>query len=74
MENNTYNWRSNRATWLVWLWYSPETLDDVDFAQEDIGNKYEEMDWFMKDLVRIDEIDWAEIRESVEKENESQNN
>lgn len=65
---NTYNWRANRATRLVWMRYSPETLEDVEFAKQDIDEKYEEMSWFMKDLIDISQIDWNEITENVQKE------
>lgn len=68
MENNTYNWRANRATWLVGILYNPETLEDVEFAKQDIDDKYEAMDWFMKDLIDISQIDWDEIEENVKKD------
>ena len=73
MENNTYNWRANRATRLVWMRYNPETLDDLEFTKQDIEEKYEAMDWFMKDLIRIDEINREELEESIKRELELQN-
>jgi hypothetical protein len=73
MENNNYNWRANRATRLVGMRYNPETLEDVEFAKQDIEDKYEEMDWFMKDLIDISQIDWEEIEENIRKELELEN-
>lgn len=73
MENNTYNWRANRATWLVGMWYNLETLEDVECAKQDIDDKYEAMDWFMKDLINISQIDRDEIEENVKKDLEIQN-
>lgn len=68
MKNNTYNWRANRETRLVGMRYNPETIEDVEFAKEQIEEQYEAMQGFMKDLINISQIDWDEIRENVQKE------
>lgn len=48
--------------------YNPETIEDVEFAKEQIEEQYEAMQGFMKDLINISQIDWDEIRENVQKE------
>ena len=70
---NTYNWRSNRATWLVGLRYNPETLDDVEYAKEDIESRVDAMEsWFLTDLIDLSEINRDEIREVIEKEKKAE--
>lgn len=74
MEKNTYNWRANRATRLVWMRYDPQTLEDVEYAKEDIEFKYEWLEWFLKDLIDLSEIDREEIKDNVRSELELQEN
>ncbi len=34
MAKNTYNGWANRETWLVNIWFEPESREDVEFARE----------------------------------------
>lgn len=68
----SYNGWTNRETWLVSIWFNPETEEDVDAAQEAIEGEYEEMTDFMRDFVDIDVIDWDELRASVADEEEEE--
>ena len=69
MTNETYNWRSNRATRLVWVRYNPETLEDVEYAKEHIEEQAREIQpWFLSDLIDLSEIDREEIENAIETE------
>ena len=61
-----YNGWTNRETWLVNVWFNPESADDVDYAQEQIEEAYESMPDFMRDFCDIGSINWEELKEAVE--------
>tara|TARA_R100001594_G_scaffold131102_1_gene170548 strand:- start:9 stop:236 length:228 start_codon:yes stop_codon:yes gene_type:complete len=72
-------WR-NRATWLVNLWFEPTTKRDIDFLEETIQNEFNEMLGlhnrrgttanFYADLIDFTAIDWDELRDAMEDEEE----
>ena len=63
----TYNGWRNRETWLVNLWYNPETVSDVDYLEETLTEELDAMEnGCLKDLCGLSEVDWSELRESVE--------
>ena len=68
--NNTYNGWTNRETWLVNVWFNPESKDDVHSARGFIEEQYEELPDFMKDFVNLDAINWNELLEHFEDETE----
>jgi hypothetical protein len=74
--DNTYNGWTNRETWLINVWYNPETLEDLDYIRE-------ELDWavgclrggggivannVLVDMLGINEINWRELEEHVSTE------
>ena len=59
-----YNGWSNRSTWLINVWFNPETPDDVDMAESVFQETYDTLPDFMRDFVDTD-INWDELRESV---------
>jgi hypothetical protein len=74
--DNTYNGWTNRETWLINVWYNPETLEDLDYIRE-------ELDWAVEclradggivannvlvDMLGINEINWRELEEHVSTE------
>jgi hypothetical protein len=66
-----YNGWANRETWLVGLWFNPETLEDVEHIKmhlEDIYYESETFKGFWQDMINYTAIDWEEIRDSVEEE------
>lgn len=73
MCDQRYNGWTNRETWLINLWFSPETEDDVDSIKEYFEKEYNKLPDFMKDFVYDTSINWDELREEArlnEKENE----
>lgn len=70
MTDNTYNGWTNRATWLVNVWFNPESRDDVEAARESIESAEDEMPDFMRDFLCTDEINWNELFQHCEEEEE----
>ena len=75
MNNNTYNGWTNRATWLINLWYEPDTESDLDWIKEeleerssDLANSENVCDKILADMLNLQEINWDELKEHVETE------
>ena len=67
---NGYNGWSNRATWLVCVWFEPENRDDVERARGIIEEAQDNIPDFMRDFLCTDEIDWDELLAYFEEEEE----
>lgn len=63
MSDNTYNGWTNRATWLVMVWFNPESREDVEAAQWAIWEATDNIPDFMRDFLCTDEINWEELFE-----------
>jgi hypothetical protein len=61
MSDNTYNGWTNRATWLVNVWFNPESLDDVQSARAAIEEAEDSVPDYMRDFLCTDEINWDEL-------------
>ena len=69
MAGDTYNGWTNRATWLVSVWYNPESRADVEFAREQIEDDYENLpSGALKDMCNIALINWDELIQQFEEE------
>ena len=70
---NGYNGWSNRETWLVNLWYNPETESDIDYIEEtlesDLIEKLGSSSNIYMDFINFNLINWDELREAQEDEN-----
>ncbi len=60
-----YNGWTNRETWLVNVWFNPESLSDVQMAQETLESAYDELPDFMRDFCDIQSINWEELESSL---------
>ena len=77
-EDNTYNGWRNRETWLVALWFEPTTKSDVDYIEETLEEEFLEMIKFTfgstatiyTDMIDFHCIDWDELRDAQEDEEE----
>jgi hypothetical protein len=72
MNDRTYNGWTNRATWLVNVWFNPETREDVESARYAIEEAEESIPDFMRDFLCTDEINWTELLEHFEEAEESE--
>lgn len=66
-----YNGWRNRATWLINIWYNPETKADVDSAKEDFESQIDSLSSMLRDFID-DDIDWDELRENMDDEEEDE--
>lgn len=64
-----YNGWTNRATWLVNIWFNPECKEDVYMAQQMIEDAIDELPDFLKDFVDTD-INWDELLEHFDEDEE----
>lgn len=63
----SYNGWTNRETWLVNVWFNPESRDDVEFARSIIDEQYDSIpDGVIKDMIDIEAINWDELMEHFE--------
>lgn len=69
----SYNGWSNRETWLVNVWYNPESREDVRAVREVLEDQYDSMmDGPLKDMVNLSAVDWAELEAHFEDEEETE--
>lgn len=66
----TYNGWSNRETWLINLWYNPERKSDLDWIKDDFEQKVEALEPMLQDFIYDSSIDWEELEECLEEEEE----
>ena len=77
MSNDTYNGWTNRATWLVNVWFNPESKQDVEMAKLAIEEAEENIPDYMRDFLCTGEVNWTELSlhfddEESEEENEGE--
>jgi hypothetical protein len=70
MKNEGYNGWTNRATWLVAIHFNPETRGDVETAKQWLEEEAEKLNSFFSDLVDLNEINWRELEETVQDDEE----
>lgn len=66
----SYNGWSNRETWLVVVWFNPESIEDLDEAKDYLEDQYDNLPILMRDFVNIQAINWNELREHFVEEDE----
>jgi hypothetical protein len=63
----SYNGWTNRETWLVNVWYNPESREDVEAARYTLEEQYDSIpDGPLKDMVNLDAVNWEELLEHFE--------
>lgn len=63
----SYNGWSNRETWLVNVWFSPETKQDVENARLTLEEEVDGMQpGVLKDMIALDNVNWRELEGEVE--------
>ena len=69
--DNLHNGWTNHETWLVNVWFNPESKSDVDYIREFIESDIDKLPLYLKDFVNVAAIDWAELKESIDDEIEA---
>ena len=65
----SYNGWTNRATWLINVWFEPQSREDVQMARETFENAIDQSPDILRDF--IDQgINWSELEEQFEDEDE----
>lgn len=67
----SYNGWSNRATWLVNVWFNPESRSDVEAIREQFEGAIDNLPDWMRDFVDQD-VNWDELCEHFEEESEDE--
>jgi hypothetical protein len=55
-----YNGWTNRATWLVNVWFNPESKEDVAAAREHLDEEFSKLSPLVHDFIDAD-INWDEL-------------
>lgn len=71
MSDRTYNGWTNRVTWLVNVWFNPESKADVQFAREQLEEAIDQCPDFLKDFIDTD-INWDELESHFDEEEEEE--
>ena len=62
-----YNGWTNRATWLVNVWYNPESKEELDSIKDDLMEELISIpDGVLKDMIDLSDINWKELAEHLE--------
>lgn len=72
MAAETYNGWTNRETWLVNVWFNPESRSDVESAKYMIEEAYDALPDFMRDFCDINAINWNELAEHFDEEEDEE--
>lgn len=69
MAGDTYNGWTSRETWLIKVWFNPESRADVEYARRIIEEQYDNIPAGpLRDMVNIYAIDWDELLDQFEEE------
>ena len=69
--SQSYNGWTNRETWLVNIWFNPESREDVQYAREVLEEQYDNLpDGVLKDMVDLSAVNWDELEDHFDEEEE----
>lgn len=71
MSNTEYNGWTNRATWLVNVWFNPESKSDVQCARDSLEDAIDNVPDFLKDFIDTD-INWDELEAHFDDEEDAE--
>ena len=73
MTRDTYNGWTNRETWLVNVWFNPESRADVESAREMLDEQYDAIpNGPLKDMVSLSDVNWDELLAHFDEEDETE--
>ena len=67
----SHNGWSNRSTWLVNVWFAPESVEDVESIRSHFEDTVDKLPDWMRDFVDTD-VDWNELIEHFTEETEDE--
>lgn len=67
-----YNGWSNFETWSIFVYFTPESKNDVDFAKDCVEEAFTDLPGFLRPFVDASRIDWDAIYASVEQDGDEQ--
>ena len=70
MTDTKYNGWTNRETWLINVWFNPESKAGVEFAREQLESDIDQLPDYLKDFINDSAIDWDELLEHFDDESE----
>ncbi len=65
-----YNGWTNRETWLVNLWYNPESIEDVDVIRDILEEEYKDIEGIWADMINFNAVDWTQLKQHFQTEEE----
>lgn len=66
----SYNGWTNRETWLVNVWFDPQSREDLEGIRAHIEDEVDNLPLWIQDFCSFDRIDWDELLEHFEEEEE----
>lgn len=67
----SYNGWSNRETWLISVWFNPESKVDVLMARETLEEQYDAIpDGPLKDMIDLSAVYWDELESAFSDDEE----
>lgn len=70
----SYNGWTNRETWLVNVWFNPESKEDVQYAKDVLEEQYDAMEnGALKDMLDLNAINWDELESHFDDEESDEN-
>lgn len=67
----SYNGWGSRATWLINVWFNPESRSDVEAIREQFEGAIDNLPDWMRDFVDTD-VNWDELCEHFDEESEDE--
>lgn len=69
---DTYNGWTNRETWLVNVWFNPESREDVQAARETLEDEEQGMSGCMRDMSGLDRVNWYELEAAFDEDEDDE--
>lgn len=62
--SDTYNGWTNRETWLVNVWFIPESVEDVQMARDCLESEFNAIpNGCLKDMISLGAVNWDELEQ-----------